>query len=203
MSALLIGRMVSALFWGIVADRYGRRPVLFVALGCIAVFSIGFGFSTSFWAAFTFRSELGVRLYHLRNITAQTPSLCGGRGVDRTRAPFLPCPNDNDNDNDNDSSELANRERARKAEREIQTGVTAHNVCPPRAFGRILCLSIHWGLGYDFLALISTDGHELSLLFAHCAPNTSHAAPKVFGRTVQRVEHPLVDPHLRDLRKGT
>ncbi len=58
MSALLVGRMVSALFWGVVADRYGRRPVLFMALGSIAVFSIAFGFSTSFWAAFTFRSDI-------------------------------------------------------------------------------------------------------------------------------------------------
>jgi len=199
MSALLIGRMVSALFWGIVADRYGRRPVLFVALGCIAVFSIGFGFSTSFWAAFTFRSELGVRLYHLRNITAQTPSLCGGRGVDRTRAPFLPCPNDNDND----SSELAvEKEQEKLSEKYKQELPHTMSVLHGLSAEFFVC-PYTGGLGYDFLALISTNGHELSLLFAHCAPNTSHAAPKVFGRTVQRVEHPLVDPHLRDLRKGT
>lgn len=94
MSALLIGRMVSALFWGVVADRYGRRPVLFIALGCIAVFSIAFGFSTSFWAAFTFRFDMVVRMYDPRYITAQISRVHRERGVDvsidQTRAPLLP-----------------------------------------------------------------------------------------------------------------
>lgn len=50
-SALMVGRFVSSYFWGRFADRYGRLPVMYIGLSAIAVLSIAFGLSTSFWWA--------------------------------------------------------------------------------------------------------------------------------------------------------
>ena len=56
-SAIMLGRVASAYFWGFIADRYGRRPVIFSSLWCTAGFSIAFGFSKTFFWAFMFRFE--------------------------------------------------------------------------------------------------------------------------------------------------
>lgn len=50
-SAFMVGRLLSAYGWGILSDRWGRRPVLLCGLGSIAVLSVAFGLSTSLaWA---------------------------------------------------------------------------------------------------------------------------------------------------------
>ena len=56
-SALMIGRIVAVYFWGVVADRYGRRPVIFISLWSTAAFAVAFGFSTRFSWALVFRYE--------------------------------------------------------------------------------------------------------------------------------------------------
>lgn len=54
-SAFMFGRLVGSYFWGYVADRYGRLPVLYVGLCSIAIFSVAFGLSTVFVWAVAFR----------------------------------------------------------------------------------------------------------------------------------------------------
>lgn len=50
-SSFMVGRAISAYAWGVVADRYGRRPVILSSLGATGVLAVAFGFSTTFtWA---------------------------------------------------------------------------------------------------------------------------------------------------------
>jgi MFS family permease len=48
-------QLCTAILWGSLSDRNGRKPVLFFGLLGSAVSCIGFGFSTTFWQAITFR----------------------------------------------------------------------------------------------------------------------------------------------------
>jgi MFS family permease len=59
-SAMMFGRLVSSFWWGQIADKWGRKPV--VILGClsIAIFSITFGCSTNFQLALISRFLLGI-----------------------------------------------------------------------------------------------------------------------------------------------
>lgn len=57
-TALMLGRIISTYYWGVIADRYGRRPVIFVSLWATAIFAVAFGFSTSFVWAFACRCDM-------------------------------------------------------------------------------------------------------------------------------------------------
>lgn len=60
-SAFMIGRALSAVFWGNVGDRYGRKFVLNVSCVASAIGSIAFGFcNNSFAAAWTIRFMMGL-----------------------------------------------------------------------------------------------------------------------------------------------
>ncbi|KAG0466804.1 hypothetical protein HPP92_018384 [Vanilla planifolia] len=50
---------LTSIFWGIVADRYGRKPVIVIGLLTLAIFNVLFGLSTSFWMAITARFLFG------------------------------------------------------------------------------------------------------------------------------------------------
>ncbi|CAN0363359.1 unnamed protein product, partial [Scytosiphon promiscuus] len=54
-SVFMIGRLASAFFWGVLADRYGRRPVVLFSLGSTSVFAVAFGVSETFSWALTCR----------------------------------------------------------------------------------------------------------------------------------------------------
>ncbi|KAM0953966.1 putative major facilitator superfamily, MFS transporter superfamily [Dioscorea sansibarensis] len=58
-SAFLLGRMFTAVFWGAIADRYGRKPVIMIGIGSVVIVNPLFGLSTSYWMAFTTRFLLG------------------------------------------------------------------------------------------------------------------------------------------------
>ncbi|BBN02647.1 hypothetical protein MPTK1_2g16940 [Marchantia polymorpha subsp. ruderalis] len=58
-SAFMIGRFLTSMHWGIVADKYGRKPVMICGVLSVIVFNIIYGFSESFWAAFLSRLLLG------------------------------------------------------------------------------------------------------------------------------------------------
>ncbi|XP_058078198.1 protein ZINC INDUCED FACILITATOR-LIKE 1-like isoform X2 [Magnolia sinica] len=58
-SAYMVGRALTSVFWGVVADRYGRKPVIIIGTVSAVVFNTLFGLSTSFWMAISTRFLLG------------------------------------------------------------------------------------------------------------------------------------------------
>ncbi|KAF5193958.1 Zinc induced facilitator-like [Thalictrum thalictroides] len=58
-SAFMFGRASTSVLWGMIADRYGRKPVIIFGTIALVLFNTLFGFSTSFWMAFTTRFLLG------------------------------------------------------------------------------------------------------------------------------------------------
>ncbi|KAK7322512.1 hypothetical protein VNO77_25895 [Canavalia gladiata] len=58
-SAFMVGRCLTSVLWGLIADRYGRKPVVIISLISIVIFNALFGLSTSFWMAVVTRFILG------------------------------------------------------------------------------------------------------------------------------------------------
>ncbi|GLT57765.1 hypothetical protein SLA2020_307140 [Shorea laevis] len=58
-SAFMFGRALTSVFWGIVADRYGRKPVIVIGIIAVVIFNTLFGLSVNFWMAITTRFLLG------------------------------------------------------------------------------------------------------------------------------------------------
>ncbi|XP_042488195.1 protein ZINC INDUCED FACILITATOR-LIKE 1-like isoform X2 [Macadamia integrifolia] len=58
-SAFMLGRALTSVFWGIIADRYGRKPVIMIGTITLVIFNTLFGLSTSFWMALSMRFLLG------------------------------------------------------------------------------------------------------------------------------------------------
>ncbi|XP_020240497.1 protein ZINC INDUCED FACILITATOR-LIKE 1 isoform X2 [Cajanus cajan] len=59
-SAYMLGRCFTSVLWGIIADRYGRKPVLIIGIISVIIFNTLFGLSTNFWMAVIMRFLLGV-----------------------------------------------------------------------------------------------------------------------------------------------
>ncbi|XP_027353722.1 protein ZINC INDUCED FACILITATOR-LIKE 1-like isoform X2 [Abrus precatorius] len=55
----MFGRCLTSVLWGIIADRYGRKPVLVIGVITVVIFNTLFGLSTTFWMALTMRFLLG------------------------------------------------------------------------------------------------------------------------------------------------
>ncbi|KAJ6989101.1 protein ZINC INDUCED FACILITATOR-LIKE 1-like [Populus alba x Populus x berolinensis] len=58
-SSFMIGRALTSVFWGIVADRYGRKPVILLGTLAVVIFNTLFGLSVNFWMAIITRFLLG------------------------------------------------------------------------------------------------------------------------------------------------
>ncbi|XP_030548369.1 protein ZINC INDUCED FACILITATOR-LIKE 1-like [Rhodamnia argentea] len=58
-SSLMFGRVLTSLIWGIVADRYGRKPVIIIGTIAVVIFNTLFGLSVNFWMAIATRFLLG------------------------------------------------------------------------------------------------------------------------------------------------
>nr|KYP59954.1 putative membrane protein YCR023C family [Cajanus cajan] len=58
-SAFHLGRCFTSILWGMIADRYGRKPVVFVGIISTIIFNALFGLSSSYVMAFTTRFILG------------------------------------------------------------------------------------------------------------------------------------------------
>ncbi|KAI3491988.1 hypothetical protein L1887_43625 [Cichorium endivia] len=58
-SAYMIGRAFTSVFWGVVADRYGRKPVILLGTSTVVIFNTLFGFSVNYWMAIATRFLLG------------------------------------------------------------------------------------------------------------------------------------------------
>ncbi|XP_026461012.1 protein ZINC INDUCED FACILITATOR-LIKE 1-like [Papaver somniferum] len=58
-SAYMLGRGLTGVLWGVLADRYGRKPVIIFCCITMIIFTILFGLSTNFWMAVSTRFLLG------------------------------------------------------------------------------------------------------------------------------------------------
>ncbi|KAI7744045.1 hypothetical protein M8C21_020353 [Ambrosia artemisiifolia] len=58
-SAYMIGRALTSVLWGVVADRYGRKPVILLGTSTVVIFNTLFGFSVNYWMAIITRFLLG------------------------------------------------------------------------------------------------------------------------------------------------
>ncbi|KAL2641445.1 hypothetical protein R1flu_009032 [Riccia fluitans] len=75
-SAFMIGRFLTAIHWGIMADKYGRKPVLICGVLSVIIFNVIFGFSRSFWAAFLSRFFLGCFNGMMGPVKAYASEIC-------------------------------------------------------------------------------------------------------------------------------
>ncbi|KAJ3574807.1 hypothetical protein NPX13_g4247 [Xylaria arbuscula] len=50
-SAYAVAEALTAIGWGALSDRYGRKPVVLVGLGGVAISSLIFGLAKSYWVA--------------------------------------------------------------------------------------------------------------------------------------------------------
>ncbi|MCO5579673.1 hypothetical protein L7F22_033531 [Adiantum nelumboides] len=75
-SAMMFGRFLTSAFWGMVADRYGRKPVILIGTASIIIFNTIFGFSTNFWVALTTRFLLGICNGMLGAMRAYASEIC-------------------------------------------------------------------------------------------------------------------------------
>ncbi|XP_030965848.1 protein ZINC INDUCED FACILITATOR-LIKE 1-like [Quercus lobata] len=58
-SSFMLGRALTSVPWGMVADRYGRKPVIIIGTVAVVIFNTLFGLSVNFWMAVTTRFLLG------------------------------------------------------------------------------------------------------------------------------------------------
>lgn len=58
-SAYMFGRAITSAFWGIMADKYGRKPIIIIGTITVVVFNTLFGLSVNFWMAISTRFFLG------------------------------------------------------------------------------------------------------------------------------------------------
>ncbi|CAL9091031.1 unnamed protein product [Musa acuminata var. zebrina] len=59
-ASFMVGRALTSLLWGMVADRYGRKPVIVLSIISVIIFNTLFGLSTSYWMTITTRFLLGL-----------------------------------------------------------------------------------------------------------------------------------------------
>ncbi|XP_048135252.1 protein ZINC INDUCED FACILITATOR-LIKE 1-like isoform X5 [Rhodamnia argentea] len=57
--SFLFGRALTSIFWGVVADHYGRKPVIIMGIIVVVIFNTLFGLSVNIWMAITMRFLLG------------------------------------------------------------------------------------------------------------------------------------------------
>ncbi|KAK3212060.1 hypothetical protein Dsin_016766 [Dipteronia sinensis] len=75
-SAFMFGRALTSVLWGVIADRYGRKPVIMFGIGAVVVFNTLFGLSTNFWMAISTRFLLGSLCGILGPMRAYASEVC-------------------------------------------------------------------------------------------------------------------------------
>ncbi|KAL5546913.1 hypothetical protein UlMin_006600 [Ulmus minor] len=75
-SAFMLGRALTSLLWGMIADRYGRKPVIIFGTAALVIFNTLFGVSTSFWMAVSMRFFLGSLCGVLGPMRAYASEIC-------------------------------------------------------------------------------------------------------------------------------
>ncbi|KAF9592743.1 hypothetical protein IFM89_017313 [Coptis chinensis] len=75
-AAFMFGRALTSIMWGVIADRYGRKPVIMIGTASVVLFNTLFGLSTSFWMAIFTRFLLGTMNGLLGTIKAYASEVC-------------------------------------------------------------------------------------------------------------------------------
>ncbi|XP_035822129.1 protein ZINC INDUCED FACILITATOR-LIKE 1 isoform X2 [Zea mays] len=71
-----LGRAISAVPWGMFADKYGRKPCIVISILSVIVFNTLFGLSTTYWMAIVTRGLLGLLCGILGPIKAYASEVC-------------------------------------------------------------------------------------------------------------------------------
>ncbi|XP_050123024.1 protein ZINC INDUCED FACILITATOR-LIKE 1-like isoform X5 [Malus sylvestris] len=58
-ASFMLGRVLTSILWGMVADRYGRKPVIIIGTVAVVIFNTLFGLSVNYWMAICTRFLLG------------------------------------------------------------------------------------------------------------------------------------------------
>lgn len=75
-SAFMFGRALTSVLWGMIADRYGRKPVILFGTIMLVIFNTLFGLSTNFWMAVSTRFLLGSLCGILGPMRAYASEIC-------------------------------------------------------------------------------------------------------------------------------
>ncbi|XP_038980702.1 protein ZINC INDUCED FACILITATOR-LIKE 1-like isoform X4 [Phoenix dactylifera] len=75
-ASFMFGRALTSVFWGLVADRYGRKPVIAIGICAVVIFNTLFGLSATYWMAITTRLLLGSLNGLLGPIKAYSIEVC-------------------------------------------------------------------------------------------------------------------------------
>ncbi|KAM0936563.1 putative major facilitator superfamily, MFS transporter superfamily [Dioscorea sansibarensis] len=75
-ASFMLGRSLTSVLWGLVADRHGRKPVIVFGIISMIVFNTLFGLSTSYWMAILTRFLLGALNGLLGPIKAYAAEVC-------------------------------------------------------------------------------------------------------------------------------
>ncbi|CAM0950354.1 unnamed protein product [Alopecurus aequalis] len=75
-ASYMVGRAFASIFWGMVADRIGRKPVIVISILSTIVFNTLFGLSVKYWMAITTRLMLGAFNGFLAPIKAYCIEVC-------------------------------------------------------------------------------------------------------------------------------
>ncbi|WOH16235.1 hypothetical protein DCAR_0935785 [Daucus carota subsp. sativus] len=71
-SSFMLGRALTSVFWGKVADLYGRRPVIIIGTSTIVIFNTLFGLSINYWMAVTMRKHCITMIHARFQVTTQS-----------------------------------------------------------------------------------------------------------------------------------
>ncbi|CAN6326192.1 unnamed protein product [Urochloa humidicola] len=75
-ASYFVGRFFASLFWGVVADRIGRKPVIAFSIFSVVIFNTLFGVSMKYWMAISTRLILGALNGMLAPIKAYSIEVC-------------------------------------------------------------------------------------------------------------------------------
>ena len=75
-SAFAVAEVLTAMQWGIVSDKYGRKPIVLFALAGTALSNLVFGFATNYWVALASRFLGGLLNGNVAVIQTMVAEMC-------------------------------------------------------------------------------------------------------------------------------
>ncbi|KAJ0101184.1 hypothetical protein Patl1_05572 [Pistacia atlantica] len=77
-SSFMIGRALTSVLWGVVAEHYGRKPIILSGTISVVVLSTLFGLSINFWMAVITRFLLGMPAHNFYHYQAYATEVMRG-----------------------------------------------------------------------------------------------------------------------------